>query len=320
MNAFVRLLGRLAPLFAALTIAGSAAAGPPMVSSPAIARAGIVVARLRAVHRAPSLAALGVVLDPAPLIRLRGRIESAEAAVAAARDRLALAQKLSARSAQLYGQERLISALAYEKAKGEVSAAAIALASARARRTALLAETGAIWGAAMAAALRTNGAPLPQLASGTAMLVGLSLPPGVRLAAPPRQTEGETAGTRFALNLIGPVPGMLGGYPGQSFLYEAAAMPGVPIGATVSASLPTGPQRMGALVPWSAVLWQGGQALVLRAGSGNRFEPVPIATDMPAAGGYFVSAALAAGDRVVVHGAALLLGAGGQAHPDGGED
>jgi hypothetical protein len=319
MNVRARPLGRLVPLLAALAVAVPAAAGPLTASGPAIARAGIVVARLRAARKAPALTALGVVLDPAPLLRLRGSIESAEAAVAAAGDRLALAQKLAARSAQLYGQGRLISALAYERAKGAVSAAAIALAAARARRAALLAETGARWGARMTAALRANGAPLPQVASGTAMLVGLSLPPGVRLAAPPRRAEGEAAGTRFALRLIGPVPGMLGGYPGQSFLYEAAAMTGVPIGASVSASLPTGPQSLGALVPWSAVLWQGGRALVLRAGSGNRFEPVPIATDMPAAGGYFVSAALAAGDRVVVRGAALLLDAGGQAPAGGGD-
>lgn len=315
----VRLPARLAPLLAALAIAGATAAGPVRLSGPALTRAGIVVARLRAIRTAPSVTALGRVLDPMPLLRLRGSLESAGTAVAAAQDRLALAQELSARSAQLYGQGRLISALEYEKAKGAVSAATIALAAARARRAALLAETESAWGAAMSAILRTGGAPLPQLASGAVLLIGLSLPPGATLAAPPPRAEGEAAGTRLTLTLIGPVPRMVGGYPGQSFLYAAAAPPGVPIGAAVSASLPTGPQRVGALVPWSAVLWHDGRALVFRAGAGNRFEAVPIATDAPAADGYFVSARLAPGDRIVVRGAALLLGAGEKPNP-GGED
>lgn len=314
-----RLPARLAPLLAALAIAGPVAAGPVRLSRSALARAGIVVAPLHAIRKAPSVAALGVVLDPAPLLRSRGSIASAETAVAAAKSRLALAQELSARSAQLYGQGRLISALAYEKARGAVSTATIALTAARTRRMTLLAETEAVWGAAMTAILRTGGAPLPQLASGTVLLIGVSLPPGAALAAPPPRAEGEAAGTRLALTLIGPVPGMLGGYPGQSFLYAATARPGVPIGAIVSASLPTGPQRVGALVPWSAVLWQDGRALVFRAGAGNRFEMVPIATDAPAAGGYFVSARLSPGDRIVVRGAALLLGAGEKPSP-GGED
>lgn len=320
MNAPARLFGRLAPLCAALAIAGPAAASPVVLGAPAVARAGILLARLRSARSAPALAALGVVLDPAPLLRLRGRIEGAAAAIAAARARLALAQKLSARSAQLYGEGRLISALAYEKAQGAVDAAGIALAAARARRAALLAQTGATWGAAMTAALRTDGDPLPRLASGMAMLVGLSLPPGTTLAAPPHQAVAKAAGTRLALTLIGPVPGMLGGYPGQSFLYETAATPGVPVGTTVSASLPAGPRRTGVVVPPSAVLWQGGRALVFRAGAGNRFEAVPIATDLAAPGGYFVSARLAPGDRIVVRGAALLLGAGGRAPTAAGDD
>ena len=63
------------------------------------------------------------------------------------------------------------------------------------------------------------------------------------------------------------------------------------------------------LVPWSAVLWRGDKAVVFRAVANGRFEPVPIATDAPTAGGYFVAPPLAEGNRVVVQGAALLLDA-----------
>ena len=112
---------------------------------------------------------------------------------------------------------------------------------------------------------------------------------------------------------------MLGGFPGQAILYQAAAQPGVPIGATVSASLPTGAERAGVLVPWTAVLWKGGKALVFRA-AGGRFEPVPIATDAPTASGYFVAAPLVQGTQVVVRGASLLLGGPPQPAAAGDED
>ncbi|MGH7029996.1 MAG: hypothetical protein ACREEZ_06180, partial [Stellaceae bacterium] len=139
-------------------------------------------------------------------------------------------------------------------------------------------------------------------------------------AKPPQQVEAQSRGRRFILRLIGPVPGMLGGYPGQSLLYQAAAEPEVPIGASVAAALPAGPARAGVVVPRSAVVWRGGRALVFRAGAANHFDPVPIATTAPIAGGYFVPVGLSPSDRVVVRGAALLLGAGQAARPGGGED
>jgi hypothetical protein len=308
---FFQRRARLLPTVAAVGIAGHAAAAPAVLGSHAIAQAGIAVAMLHAAGVAPAVAALGVVLDPAPLLQLSGRIATLEAQVDGAKAKVVLEKQQMAQASALYRSRQIISLAAYQKAAEDLAASQAALAVARTKRVALLAQTEAGWGPVMAAILRTNGAPLPQLAAGTAMLVGLSLPPGVRLAAPPQQAEGEAAGAHLTLHLIGPVPGMVGGYPGQGFLYEATVQPGVPIGTTVSASLPAGAQRVGVLVPRSAVLWRGSQSLVFRARPDNRFEPVPIATDVPAAGGYFVSALLSPGDRVVVRGAGLLLGAAG---------
>lgn len=313
MNCSASRLGELVPLLVGLTIAGQAAAGPVILSDPIIlsdhagARNGISVARLHAARQTRSVPALGTVLDPAPLIRLSGEIASAEAEVAGAKAKVVLEQQQMAQVSALY-QRKTISLANYQKAEEDLAANQAVLAIARAKRAARLAETKATWGAAMAAVLSKGGDPLPQFAAGKAMLVGLSLQPGTTLAAPPQRAEAEAAGTSFALRLIGPVPGMLGRYPGQSFLYEAEAQPGVPVGTTVSASLPAGPERVGVLVPWSAVAWHDGRALVFRAGSGNRFEPLPIKTDAPAADGYFVSAVLSPGDRIVVRGADLLLG------------
>jgi hypothetical protein len=300
-------------------IAAKAVAGAVILDPGAARRAGIAVQSLAATRLAPTVQAVGAVLNPAGLLRLRGRVAAAAARVAAAAAKLALEQKEEARARLLYGQAHNISAADLQKEEEDVAAAQALLAEARAKRAALLEAAGIDWGGALATALAGGGDPLPQLANGSAMLVGLGLPPGTVLAAPPRRAVAEAAGIRFPLSLIGPVPRMLGGYPGQSLLYRSAAQAGVPIGATVVAFLPAGPERTGVVVPRSAVLWRAGRPLVFRVRSGNRFEPVTIATDAPAAGGYFVSAALKAGDRIVVRGAALLLGAG-EGPAAGGED
>ena len=297
----------LAPLLFGLTLAANAATAPTVLTADAIKRAGIVVAALHAARAAHSVPALGVVLDPLPLIRLSGAIATAEAKVAGAKAKVVLEQQQMAQASALY-QRHDTSLADYQKAQEDLAANQALLAVERTKRAALLAESEASWGAATAAALRENADPLPQLAAGTEMLVGLSLPPGTMLAAPPQQAVAMAAGVRCNLRLVGLVPRMLGGYPGQSLLYVAAMQPAMPIGTTISASLPTGPEGDGVLVPWSAVSWQNGRALVFRVGAGNRVEPVPIATDTPIADGYFVSAVLSPGDHVIVSGADLLLG------------
>jgi membrane fusion protein, multidrug efflux system len=303
-------------ILVSLIIAGSAAPGAEITLSPGqAARAGIAVAPLRTVRMTPTIAALGTILDPAPLIRLSGEFAAAEAAVAAAEAQVALDDKLSARTAALY-HGRLNSALDYEKAQAARGSARIALAAARARRRSLLAQAEATWGPAVAAALG-GGALLPPILTGKAMLVGLSLPPGKAVADPPRGIAAVAeAGIRLSLHPIGPLPRMLAGYPGQALLYEAPMQPGAPIGTIVTAALPDGPPRVGVVVPWSAVLWRDGQPLVFRAAAGDRFEPVAIATDFPTAGGYLVSAPQLRSGRIVVRGAALLPGAGGPPSTD----
>jgi len=295
--------------------AGSSA--PP--SSAEFDRAGIAVATLHALSMTPSVRAVGEVLDPDPAIQLAGQIAMMDAQVAGAKAKVVLELQQQAQASALY-QRKVLALAGYQKAEQDLANSQSVLAVDRANRSALLARTEAEWGATMAAALRTNGDPLPQLAAGKTVLVGLGLPPGVTLADPPAAAEADAAGTRFQVRLIGRVPTMIGAYPGQGILYQADAQPGVPIGTTVSASLPNGPERKGVLVPSSAVIWQAGHSVAFRVGPDNRIEAVPVATDAPAKGGYFVTAGLSPGDRVVVRGAAFLLGAGNSSDGDADGD
>lgn len=318
MRTFPRFGKVLAALLIGSPVAAHAASPQTVLSPAAMARAGVAVAALQAIRTAPTIAAIGVVLDPAPLIQLSGQIAMLDAQIDGAKAKVVLEQQQMAQASALFKHGQVISMTDYQKAAQDLAASQSALAVARARRESLDRQTQATWGQTVAAIVRSDGEPLPQLAAGKAMLVGLSLPPGTSLATPPREVEAEAYGIRFTARLIAPVPRMLGGFPGQAILYQAAAQPGIPIGATVSASLPTGAARAGVLVPWSAVLWKGDKALVFRSVADGRFEPVPIATDVPTAGGYFVVAPLAQGNRIVVRGAALLLG--GPPKPTGGDE
>jgi len=300
------LVAQLLLTFAFTADAGS---GPVALHKDELGRAGITIAELHALSLTPSVPAIGAVLDPGPVIQISGRIATVDAQVAGAKAKVVLEIQQQAQAATLY-QRHVLALAEYQKAEQDLASSQSALAVDQAKRAALLAQTETEWGTTMAAALRTNGDPLPQLAAGKTVLVGLSLPPGVTLATPPPAAEAKAAGARFALRLIGPVPTMIGAYPGQGFLYEADAQAGVPIGTIVSATLPNGPERSGVLVPSAAVTWQSGHSIAFRVGPDNRVEPVAVATDTPAEGGYFVTATLSPGDRVVVHGAALLLGAG----------
>lgn len=312
---FAKVLAALLILSPVVASAGSAQA---TLSPAAMTRAGIAVATLQTARMAQSIPVIGVVLDPAPLIQRWGQIAGLDAEIEGAKAKLVLEQQQMAQASALFKNRQVISLTDYQKAAQELAASQSALAVAQAKRKTLDQQTQATWGPTVAAIVASDGDPLPQLAAGTAMLVGLSLPPGKSLATPPREVEAEAQGIRFTAHLIAPVPRMLGSFPGQAILYRAVAQPGIPIGATVSASLPIGAERAGVLIPWSAVLWKGDQALVFRAVADGRFEPVPIATDAPTAGGYFVAATLAQGNQVVVRGAALLLG--GPAKPATGGD
>lgn len=283
-------------------------------------RAGILVATLPETRMAKSIAAVGVVLDPAPLIQLSGQIATLDAEIDGAKAKVVLEEQQMAQASALFRHGQIISLSDYQKAAQDLAASQSVLAVAQAKRKTMDQRIQATWGATVATILRGGGDPLPQLAAGAEMLIGLSLPPGSTLAEPPRDIEAQAADIRFSARLIASIPRMLDSFPGQAILYQAAAQPGIPIGAAVSASLPTGAERAGVLVPWSAVLWKGGQALVFRATDDDHFEPVPIATDVPTAGGYFVAAPLAQDNRIVVRGAALLLGGPTKPAAGGGED
>ncbi len=64
--------------------------------------------------------------------------------------------------------------------------------------------------------------------------------------------------------------------------------------------------RRGVIVPDSAVVWALGRSWAYRALDDEHFARIAIATDIERVGGWFVSAGIAPGERIVVVGAQTL--------------
>jgi hypothetical protein len=290
--------------------AAGASTGSIKLSENAVKQAGIVVQAVEAARFSPTVEARGRVLDPSPILSLYAKLSVATAKQAAAQAILQFSQKQEARARILYGNNQAISEQKLQQAEQAAATAQAAFSEAQSSRRALVNAATVSWGNALAASMRQPNDPLlARLAKGTAVLIGLGLPPATALPSPPQHATARAAGKQFPIVLIGPVRRMVGSYPGESFLYQAAAQPAVPIGTAITAALPSGPGRAAVRVPAAAVVWRNGDPLVFRALTKNTFQPVRIATGSQINGDYFVSAGLAPGDQVVVRGAGFLLGA-----------
>ncbi len=277
----------------------------------AVAAAQIRTTRVEAAPTAPPIAAYGWVLDPAPLAGLAGQLASAGSEVAAARARLALAKSAARRAEALYRADHNVSMATLQNAQAALDVAAARLRGAATQLAMLRAQARATWGARLAHALDAGISPLPQLSSGATLLVRVSLPLG-QTSQHPAQAEATTPdGARMALEFFSPAPQAARGTAGQSFFYLAQGAAELPTETPLTVDLPAAPNRLGVVIPASAVVWQDGEALVYRDLGHGVFAPFPLPALVRTAGGYFVpqQGALVPGARIVSQGAALLLSA-----------
>ncbi len=276
----------------------------------------IVLKRLKA---APRVSAYGRVIDPGPLVTLASQVIAARSAEAAARAEADLARNAAVRATALYRARRNISLAALQRAR-------MALAVAEARRTSAAATLVqfkmrmlARWGARLLAAALAARAPFPQLESGAAVLVEISLPFGESLGHPPARALAMTPdGERLQLHLISRAPGTMVVGAGEGLFYLMSPRTSAPIGTPLTVSLETGAADGGVTVPRSAVIWHRGEPLVFRENAPGSFAPTPLRGYFISSRGYFVPAhvrSLHPGARIVTRGAALLYSAAVQTPP-----
>ena len=163
------------------------------------------------------------------------------------------------------------------------------------------------FGAPLANMIGAQDAPLLQkLLSREEMLLRIVLPLGVDLVAPELISVESSEHHRETAQLISVSPQVDPSTEGRAYLYRAAAT--LPVGSKVVAYLPLPkPDSTGLVIPEAAILWFGGQPWAYVQIAKDRFTRRPVADQIPYNNGYLVSTGFESDDRVVVHGAQLLL-------------
>ncbi|MGB8692464.1 MAG: hypothetical protein WCD08_03020 [Steroidobacteraceae bacterium] len=190
---------------------------------------------------------------------------------------------------------------AVETAQRQASLDETALQLAERKRSALLGDR---------LPFKVPGAELSGLASGQAKLVRVTFP----LGAGPHQTPRElrllglnnAAGAKgWKARAVWDAPADAN-VPGYSF-WAIASGEGLLEGDRLLARAPDGDAQPGALVPDAAVVVSDDKYWCLVAQPPGTYRRVEIDTRRPVDAGYIVNHGVAAGDRLVVHGAGLLL-------------
>jgi multidrug efflux pump subunit AcrA (membrane-fusion protein) len=306
---------------------GAAGLDPLTLTQTQTAAGGIATEALQAIRQSPELTAFGQVLDPGQVAAAAAQLATKRAEIEAAQAKLRLAQTAATRAAHLFRAQRNISEAQYESAEASALVARANVDVANAKLHAGLASVRAEWGPTLAMAITKGAAPIPALESGAACLMQVTLPFGAALASVPDRAKGlSPSGSTLRVRLIAPSPRSHQG-SGPSFFYLGTGRACPPVGMTIAVRLATGPAQEGVIVPASAVVWRAGQPIAYRAEGKARFVPVPLASAVPLGGGYFVpnggTAVLRPTQRIVVHGAALLLSeslAPAEAQPSAGGD
>ncbi len=312
------------PVFALAVVAALAlgtapadAARPPAVQW---SQAQIVSADLQFQHLAPGLyrqsfQASATVQNPSTLLRDLSAVDVARAQRTAALSRLRLAQLQAQRAQGLYRSGQNIALAEVQQAQGAAQTARAQVDVAQATLQAAQAELTASLGPALAARLQTAPALRSAIASGRELIVDLTLPPGADLPAAAQVRlhvpggSGELHDGWLPATVIGPAAAASAHVQGLRFVATSPAASGLMPGLQVPAQVQAGRARHGVLLPASAVVWSGGQALVFTAlptaGNTRQFTPRAVSTAWPLQAGY-MQPGWAALD-VVTHGAGLLL-------------
>ncbi|HZF28820.1 MAG TPA: hypothetical protein VE907_06870 [Gammaproteobacteria bacterium] len=150
---------------------------------------------------------------------------------------------------------------------------------------------------------------LAALTDGSVLLVSASFPSGFGGAAPAsltlRRLGGESGEDWTATELwLGPADPAV---PGPTMLALLPAPRGLSYGERLTAGVAAGEPVPGVVVPAPAVVLAGGEPWCFVLTDDDVFVRRRVALDRPLADGYFHTEGFAAGERVVVAGAGLLL-------------
>ena len=261
------------------------------------ARFGVKTAVLKSQRRAAQIDAFAKVLDPGPLAQLETDLEAAEAAAAASAAEARRAKALNASDAVVASKD---------------AEAAMAQAKTDAAHVELLRQRiGLEWGPGLQRlGDARRKALIRELANGQAALVHIDTPNdggqsqarSVEIDIGDGQAHGELLGPARVAEPRLQSSGLIAEVKGKSAVLLS-------VGLVQSAHINTASSAPGVVAPRTAVIrFAGSDWVYVRRGEGS-FERRRLDSPAPAEGGLFVTRGLAAGDEVVVQGAAELFGA-----------
>lgn len=163
------------------------------------------------------------------------------------------------------------------------------------------------WGPTIAGWIADGSKDLDQVLSQSRLLVQVTLPAEKVFDAPHRILLSTAAGEPVEALYISSLPRTNPLIQRASLLYSTPFRPSLAPGMNAVAHLPKGPMQHGLLIPYSAIVWQQGQAWAYLQVSTTQFTRKPVSTDTPLSNGYFITSGFKPGDRILIRGAQFLL-------------
>ncbi len=276
------------------------------VNARARASLGIQTSPLRAARIRPQVTLPATVVATQGLVSLVAAYRTASAQLRKAQIGAQVAGREYVRLEQLYRHQRNASAKAVEAQAGIYHSDEVDVNTARQTLALAAASIRQNWGKAVEEWVRRGSATLRRVLDRQDVLVEMTVPLGMALR-PPRTIQLELpAGGRASAGFVSTFPQVDPRVQGVSFLYLTERRPGLAPGANLVAHGRAGGPRTGVVVPSSALVWTHGRAWAYIATAEGRFIRLPVATNIPTSGGWFVTRRLAPGEPVVTRGAEEL--------------
>jgi hypothetical protein len=288
------------------------------LDSPTQSRLGLEVVTLTSTVTRAQITSPAVVLSTQDLTASRNTYFAAQAQLQKSRIEGGVASKEYARLKSLFEENKNVSEKSLQSAEGTLQANE---SDVRAGEQQLNLQESIVrqeWGSVVAKWTVEGSPELQLIFDQREVLVQMTLPADAVLGPPKSISLEIPGGARTEASFVSPFPRVDPRIQGKSFLYVAPAHAGLSPGVNLLARLSSGKQMQGVIVPTSAVVWSEGKAWVYQQTAPDRFARRAVLTDTTVEKGFFLTAGLSPGDKVVTQGAQALLSEELLLHGQGG--